>query len=252
VFYNNYKLKDFSIIPNFSNGQSNDLNFKLILSRNSLQAPLYPREGSNVSFTFQFTPPYSMFSGKDFAGVENSVKYKWLEYHKYRFQSEWYQKIYGNLVLKLAVKMGFMGYYNKDIGYAPFGRYQLGGDGMTMGSFFIGNEILSQRGYDVYESAATIFNKYVTEIRYPFSLSPTATIYGLVFADAANAWNSFKDYDPTRLNRDAGIGIRVFLPMFGLLGLDYGIGFDKYNPQNGVTGMKGLGKFTFMLGFEPE
>jgi len=252
VFYNNYKLKDFSIIPNFSNGQSNDLNFKLILSRNSLQAPLYPREGSNVSFTFQFTPPYSLFSGKDYAGVENSVRYKWLEYHKYRFQSEWYQKIYGNLVLKLAVKMGFMGYYNKDIGYAPFGRYQLGGDGMTMGSFFIGNEIISHRGYDVYESAATIFNKYVTEIRYPFSLSPTATIYGLVFADAANAWNSFKDYDPTRLNRDAGIGIRVFLPMFGLLGLDYGIGFDKYNPQTGNTGIKGLGKFTFMLGFEPE
>lgn len=251
VFYNNYRLKDFAIIPNFNNGTSNDLNFKLILSRNSLQAPLYPKEGSNVSFTFQFTPPYSLFSGKDFSNVENSVRYKWLEYHKYRFTSEWYHKIYGNLVLKLAVKMGFMGYYNKGIGYAPFGRYQLGNDGMTMGNFFIGNEIISHRGYDVYESSATIFNKYVTEIRYPFSLSPTATIYGLMFVDAANAWNSFKEYDPTRLNRDAGIGIRVFLPMFGLLGLDYGIGFDKYSPPQ-VTGIKGLGKFTFMLGFEPD
>jgi len=251
MFYNNYRLKDFAIIPQFNNGTSNDLNFKFVLSRNSLQNPLYPREGSNVSFTFQFTPPYSMFTGKDYSAESTAGKYKWLEYHKYRFVSEWYQKIYGNLVLKLSTKMGFMGYYNKDIGYSPFGRYQLGGDGMTMGNFFIGNEIISQRGYEVYASSATIFNKYVAEIRYPFSLSPTATIYGLAFTDAANAWANFSDYNPTKLNRDAGLGIRVFLPMFGLLGLDYGVGFDRYNPPN-VTGFKGMAKFTFMLGFEPD
>ena len=252
VFYNNYRLKEFAIIPQFNNGFSNDLNFKFILSRNSLESPLYPRGGSNVTFTFQFTPPYSMFSGKDYTALTDAGKYKWLEYHKYKFVSEWYQKIYGNLVLKLGAKMGFMGYYNKDIGYSPFGRYQLGGDGMTMGNFFIGNEIISQRGYEVYGSSATIFNKYVAEIRYPFSLSPTATIYGLMFADAANAWGSFKDYNPTKLNRDAGVGIRVFLPMFGLLGLDYGVGFDRYNKAQDITGLKGMAKFTFMLGFEPE
>jgi len=252
MFYNNYRLKNFAIVPQFSDGYSNDLNFKFILSRNSLESPLYPRGGSNVSFTFQFTPPYSMFSGRDYSSISTAERYKWLEYHKYRFVSEWYQKIHGNLVLKLAAKMGFMGYYNKDIGYSPFGRYQLGGDGMTMGNFFIGNEIISQRGYEVYGTATTIFNKYVAEVRYPFSLSPTATIYGLVFADAANAWGSFKDYNPTRLNRDAGVGIRVFLPMFGLLGLDYGVGFDRYNPANDVTGLKGMAKFTFMLGFEPD
>jgi outer membrane protein insertion porin family len=247
VYYNNYRLKEYELIPGFSNGYSNDLNLKFILSRNSVDGPLYPRGGTNVSFTFQFTPPFSGFTGKDYAGETNETKYKWIEYHKYRFVTDWYQKLYGNLVLRLGVKYGFMGYYNKDIGYAPFGRYQLGGDGMTMGAFFIGREIISQRGYDVYNSAATIFNKYVAEIRYPFSLSPTATIYGLGFVDAANAWNSFKEFNPTKLNRDAGVGIRVFLPMFGLLGLDYGLGFDK-----GANGIKGMGKFTFMLGFEPD
>ncbi len=252
VFYNNYRLKEFSIIPGFSNGFSNDLNFKLILSRNSIQSPLYPRAGSKLSFTFQFTPPFSAFSGKDYSESSNSEKYKWIEYHKYRFQSEWYQQIYGNFVLKLAAKYGFMGYYDKSIGYAPFGRYQLGGDGMTMGNFFTGTEIISQRGYPVYASAATIFNKYVAEIRYPFSLSPTATIYGLMFADAGNAWNRFSEFNPLKLNRDVGMGIRVFLPMFGLLGLDYGIGVDKYNPVSGTKGIKGMGQFTFMLGFEPE
>lgn len=252
VYYNNYRLKEFAIIPNFNNGQSNDLNFKFILSRNSLDQPLYPRAGANISFTFQFTPPYSAFSGKDYTDQPASVKYKWLEYHKYKFVADWYQKIHGNLVLRIAAKYGFMGYYNKSIGYAPFGRYQLGGDGMTMGNFYIGNEILRQRGYNVYATSATIFNKYECELRYPFSLSPTATIYGLAFVDAGNAWNTFADYDPTKLNRDFGLGIRVFLPMFGLLGLDYGVGVDKYNPSQQITGFKSLAKFTFMLGFEPE
>jgi outer membrane protein insertion porin family len=256
VFFNNYRLKNFPLIAgvDFTNGISNDFNFKIVLSRNSLDGPLYPRSGSNVSFTFQFTPPFSSFNGKDYATMNSEQKYRWIEYHKYRFVADWYQKVHGNLVLRLGMKYGFMGYYNRDLGYAPFGRYQLGGDGMTMGQFFIGREIISQRGYDVYAQAATIFNKYVAELRYPFSLSPTATIYGIAFVDAANAWSGFNNYNPLSLNRDAGLGIRVFLPMFGLLGLDYGIGFDKYNtsPLNQVTGFKNLAKFTFMLGFEPD
>lgn len=248
IFYNNYRLKEYPyLVPDFANGYSNDLNFKFILSRNSVDVPLYPRSGSNFAFTYTFTPPFSAFSGRDYTNEPNNTKYKWIEYHKYKFVADWYQKLHGNFVLRLGVKYGFMGYYNKDIGYSPFGRYQLGGDGMTMGSFFIGKEIVSQRGYDVYASSATIFNKYVAEVRYPFSLSPTATIYGLAFMDAANAWEKFSDFNPTKLNRDAGVGIRLYLPMFGLLGLDYGLGFDK-----GGTGIKGLGKFTFMLGFEPD
>jgi len=252
LYYNNYRLKQYALVPNFTDGYSNDLHFKFIISRNSIDVPLYPRSGSNVMFTFQATPPFSAFTDKDYTNESADKKYKWIEYHKYKFTADWYHRIYGNLVLRVAAKYGFLGYYNSGIGFAPFERFQLGGDGLSGYSYFIGKDIVSQRGYDVYAGSATIFNKYVAEVRYPFSLSPTATIYGLAFVDAANAWDRFADYNPFKLNRDAGLGIRIFLPMFGLLGLDYGVGIDKYDPANGVSGLKGLAKFTFMLGFEPE
>jgi len=252
VNYNNYRLKNYALITDFTDGYSNNLYLKLVLARYSIDQPLYPRSGSNISLTMQFTPPYSSFSGKDYSGEPTSQKYKWIEYHKYRFTADWYQRIAGNLVFKFSTKYGFMGYFNKDIGYSPFERFQLGGDGLSGYSYFVGKDIIAQRGYDVYAQQAVIFNKYTAEVRYPFSLSPTATIYGLVFVDAANAWNSFKEYNPIKLNRDAGVGIRIYLPMFGLLGLDYGIGFDKYDPSNGITRFKDLSKFTFMLGFEPD
>lgn len=252
IFYNNYRLKNYALIPDFSNGYSNDLHFKFVLSRNSIDRPLYPRSGSNVSFTLQITPPFSAFSDIDYKGETADKKFKWIEYHKYKFTADWYQKIYGNFVLRLAAKYGFLGYYNSGIGFSPFERFQLGGDGLSGYSYFIGKDIISQRGYDVYGSEATIFNKYTAEVRYPFSLSPTATIYGLVFMDAANAWDRFSNFNPTKLNRDVGVGIRIFLPMFGMLGLDYGIGLDKYDPASGATGLKDLAKFNFMLGFEPE
>jgi outer membrane protein insertion porin family len=252
VFYNNYRLKDYALVPNFTNGYSNDFHFKFVLSRNSIDVPLYPRSGSNISFTFQVTPPYSAFSGNDYSVEAPQQKYKWIEYHKYKFTADFYQKIYGNLVLRYAAKYGFLGYYNQGIGFSPFERFQVGGDGLSGYSYFIGKDIISQRGYEVYNSAATIFNKYQCELRYPFSLSPTATIYGLMFADAANAWDNFGQYNPFKLNRDVGLGVRIFLPMFGLLGLDYGIGIDRYNQANGTTGLKDIAKFNFMLGFEPE
>jgi outer membrane protein insertion porin family len=249
VYYNNYRLKNYALVPGFSDGYCNDLYFKFVLSRSSIDQPLYPRSGANISFSFMFTPPYSAFSGRDYASESLAGKYKWLEYHKYRFTADWYQKVHGNLVLRLAAKYGFIGYYNNDIGYSPIGRYQLGGDGINGYTFFLAKEIISHRGYEIYASNATIFNKYTVELRYPFSLSPTATIFGLAFADAANAWNSFSEYNPTRLNRDFGLGIRLYLPMFGLLGLDYGIGIDR---NTGGTPFKDLAKFTFMLGFEPD
>ncbi|RYE18262.1 MAG: outer membrane protein assembly factor, partial [Sphingobacteriales bacterium] len=253
VNYQNYKLKDYALINNFTNGTSNNLFFKLVLARYTVDQPLYPRSGSNISFTFQFTPPYSGISGEDFSNESTAAKYKWIEYHKYRFTAEWYQKIAGNLVFKLAGKYGFLGYYNPDLGYSPFERFQLGGDGLSGQNFFIGRDIIAHRGYkDPYAQNATIFNKYTAEVRYPFSLSPTSTIYGLAFVEAANAWNSFDAYNPFKLNRSAGLGVRVFLPMFGLLGLDYGVGFDRYDPANGVTKFKDISSFTFMLGFEPD
>ena len=252
IYYNNYRLNNYALVSDFSNGFSNDMHFKFVISRNSIDQPLYPRAGSNVSFTLQLTPPYSSFSNTDYSKESTDNKYKWIEYHKYKFTADFYQKIYGNLVVRMATKVGFLGYYNTGIGFSPFERFQVGGDGLSGYSYFVGKDIISQRGYEVYNSAATIFNKFTAEIRYPFSLSPTATIYGLAFADAANGWDNFKQYNPTKLNRDVGIGIRIFLPMFGLLGLDYGIGLDRYNPATGATGFKDMAKFNFMLGFEPE
>ena len=252
LYYNNYRLKQYALVPNFSDGYSNDLHFKFILSRNSVDKPLYPTAGSNLAFTFQVTPPYSAFTGRDYSVEAPNEKYKWIEYHKYKFTADFYQKIYGNLVMRFASKYGFLGYYNQGIGYSPFERFQVGGDGLSGYSYFVGKDIISQRGYEVYASAATIYNKYTAEIRYPFSLSSTATIYGLAFVDAANAWDNFSQYNPFKLNRDAGLGIRIFLPMFGLLGLDYGIGIDRYDAASGNTSLKNIAKFNFMLGFEPE
>ncbi|PQJ09670.1 outer membrane protein assembly factor [Flavipsychrobacter stenotrophus] len=252
LYYNNYRLKNYALVDNFNNGFSNDLHFKFVLSRNNIDQPLYPRSGANVSFTFQITPPFSAFSGNDYSGETPANKYKWIEYHKYKFTADFYQKVAGNLVLRLASKYGFLGYYNKDIGFSPFERFQLGGDGLSGYSYFVGKDIVAQRGYEVYANSATIYNKYTAELRYPFSLAPTATIYGIMFVDAANAWNTFKDYNPFKLNRDVGVGIRLYLPMFGLLGLDYGIGLDRYDPNNGIKSVKDIAKFNFMLGFEPE
>lgn len=253
VNYNNYKLKDYAfLLDDFTDGQSNNVALKMILARYSVNQPLYPTSGSNINLTMMFTPPFSAFSGKDYSHLPNSEKYKWIEYHKYRFTAEWYQRIAGNLVFKLATKYGFLGYYNSEIGQSPFERFQLGGDGLSGRNFFIGKDIIAHRGYEIYRDNATIFNKYTAEVRYPFSLSPTSTIFGLVFVEAANAWGSFRDYNPFKLNRAAGVGVRLFLPMFGLLGLDYGIGFDRFDRATGNTGLGNIAKFTFMLGFEPD
>lgn len=256
INYQNYQLNKYTnLLPNFTDGYSNNLQGKLSIQRYTLDAPQYPRNGSDISLNFSFTPPYSTFSGIDYATANQTTKYKWVEYHKYRFKADWYKQIVGNLVFKFSTKMGFLGYYNPDIGISPFERFQLGGDGLSGMNYFIGKDVISQRGYNVYADNMTIFNKYVAEIRYPFSLNPSTTIFGLIFADAANAWNKFSDFNPTRLNRDIGVGIRLYLPMFGLLGLDYGIGLDRYNFNmngNNKTSLKDMSKITFMLGFEPD
>lgn len=250
--YQNYFLKDYQLFSaaGFSNGSANNIFAKLTLARNSLDQPLYPRSGSNISLSVQFTPPYSLFSDKDYENITTKDRYKWVEYHKYRFNADWYQRIAGDLILKVSAKLGFVGNYNKKLGFSPFERFQLGGDGLSGNTFMVGKDIISQRGYDVYlNDSATIFNKYSVELRYPFSLNPSATIYGLIFADGANVWNSMKDYNPLQLNRSVGAGVRIFLPMFGLLGLDYGIGLDRYVPG---ASLSSYAKFTFMLGFEPD
>ncbi len=252
VNYQRFNLKSYNLLEGFNTGVANNLYFRIGLSRYSVDQPLYPRSGSDINFTFQFTPPYSAFSDKDISTQTPQEKFKFVEYHRYRFNANWYQRVVGNLVLKMGAKYGFLGYYNSQIGYSPFERFQVGGDGLTGQNFFVGRDIIAHRGYEIYAQNATVFNKYQLELRYPFSLSPTSTIYGLAFFDMANGWATFKDYNPFQLRRSAGVGIRLFLPMFGLMGLDYGIGFDRYDPANGVTSLKDMGKFNFMLGFEPE
>lgn len=249
--YQYYFLKDYTLFSNFENGSANNLSLNLTISRYTVDQPIYPRSGSNISLSFMFTPPYSSFSDKNYSALSTEEKYRWVEYHKYKFKAEWYQKIAGNFVLKLAMKYGFLGYYNKQIGFSPFEHFQVGGDGMSGFNYFVGRDIISLRGYDVEDVApdATIFNKYTAEVRYPFSLNPSATIYGLAFLEAGNGWSNFRTYSPFQLYRSAGIGVRIFLPMFGLLGLDYGLGIDKLG--NGVKFSNAF-KFTFMLGQEPE
>lgn len=247
--YQRYNIQDYSFFGDFTRGSANNLSMKITLARYSLDQPLYPRSGSNIVLSTQFTAPYSLFSNKDYANMASSDKFKWIEYHKYRFTAEWYQRLKGNLILKLATKHGYLAYYNQLL-QSPFERFQVGGDGLS-GFTIYGRDIIAQRGYEIYSSTngATIFNKYQAEVRYPFSLNPSSTIFGLAFFDAANAWDSYKSFNPFQLKRSVGLGVRVFLPMFGLLGLDYGLGIDRLTPG---TKFGQATKFSFMLGFEPE
>jgi outer membrane protein insertion porin family len=247
--YQLYNIRDYTFFSDFTRGQANNLSFKVTLARYSVDQPLFPRGGSNILLSGQFTAPYSLFSNKDYTNLAASDKYKWIEYHKYRFTAEWYQKVKGNLILKLAAKHGYLAYYTPAL-QSPFERFQVGGDGLS-GFTIYGRDIIANRGYEIYSSSAgaTIFNKYVAEARYPFSLNPSSTIYGLAFFEAANAWDNFKSFNPFQLKRSVGLGVRIYLPMFGLLGLDYGLGLDRLTPG---TKFGQATKFSFMLGFEPE
>lgn len=267
--YQRYKLKDYNIFPGMRNGISNNISLKITLARNSAGPnPIFPTMGSNFIFSTQLTPPYSLFG----SGVSTDIdKYKWVEFHKERFTAEWYVPIgqprgeekNKQFILKAAAKFGFLGRYSKKSILSPFERFQLGDAGMSNTYGLLGYDIIAHRGYPVYDNSNpkinpdlsqardffTIFNKYTLELRYPFSTAANSTIYGLVFFEAANGWYDIKDYNPFQLRRSVGVGMRFFLPMFGLLGFDYGIGLDRIN---GNTGIKGAAKFTFMLGQEPD
>lgn len=233
-----YNLKNYTGIFAFGdgNGTYNSISYGITLSRNSVDAPIYPRKGSEVSIGLEVTPPYSMFSNKDYSVMEDQDKYKWIEYHKWDIKAAFYQKIAGNLVVMARLKYGFLGAYNTDIGVTPFERYYLGGDGLSGYSNFDGRQIVGMRGYSnesltplyYYNEnvGGTIYNKNTIELRYPLSLNPSATIYALTFLEAGNSWLKFDDFDPFALYRSAGFGVRIFLPMFGVLGLDWGYGFD--------------------------
>lgn len=260
--FQTYKLDNWTS-SNFiiTDGTSNNFNVNFTLSRSSIDAPYFPKRGSNFSLSLALTPPYSAFNNKDYSVMENNDKYRFIEYHKWKVKAEWFLQIKGNLVLRTAAKLGFMGYYNKDIGYSPFERFELGGDGLSNFQFF-GRDIIALRGYEVGtpSSGSPFYNKFTTELRYAFSTNPSSTIYAHAFFEAGNYWNNIKEYNPFELARTVGLGVRIFLPMFGLLGFDYGIGFDKEMFENVVIEkptsfgdfLGKYGKFTIVLGFEPE
>jgi outer membrane protein insertion porin family len=247
-----------------SQGNYNNYSMSLTLVRATINDPLFPKEGSSFSITTQFTPPYSLLNNKDYSNLSTQERFRWLEYHKWRIDAEWYTTLTGKFVLRAQAKVGVLGSYNNAVGTSPFERFQLGGDGINNRQFgFAGFDIISMRGYEItdieanldarnQQIATPVFNKFTLELRYPLSLNPSSTIYVHAFAQGGNAWRDIRDFNPFEIKRSAGMGLRVFLPMFGTLGFDYGIGFDKTLPPGERPSFKNMGDFNIILGFEPD
>jgi outer membrane protein insertion porin family len=280
--YQRYHLNDWGSNFFINDGFSHVVNMNISLSRSSQDQMIYPRRGSAFSLSLKITPPYSAFKKDEFwhisdaeklavrddisdnysylseyqidqyaeteiANRENSLKFKFIEYHKWKFNGAWYTSLFGNLVMATKSEFGFLGFYDPDIGVSPFEKFDLGGSGM-MGYNLYGTDIIALRGYpdgsltpqsvvvrngsNVQINNGNLYVKYTLEMRYPFSLNPSATIFGLVFLEGGNAWQKFNEFNPFLIKRSAGVGIRAFLPMFGMLGIDYGWGFDLPNSGN--------------------
>jgi outer membrane protein insertion porin family len=240
----------------FSNGTSYNIRLTQELTRNSLDAPIYPTTGSNIRFTLQGTPPYSLFNNIDYNIATQQQIYKFVEYYKVKFDAQWFARIVGKLVLMSQVRFGFLGEYDSDVPPSPFERFKLGGDGMASYQYLQGSDIVGLRGYQNFSiipvgtnynttdnPGSTIYDKFTFEIRHPVIQSQSATIFVLLFAEGGNVWNSFDDFSPFDVRRSVGVGTRVFLPIFGLLGLDYGYGFD---PIPGIPGAN-KGQFSFSI-----
>ena len=238
------------------NGQFNLISYNFVLSRNSVSQPIYPRNGSEFQLGLEITPPYSLLSSKDYSSLEENEKYKWIEMHRWSFKAAWYTELYDKLVMMTRVRFGYLGHFNSQIGPTPFHRYYLGGDGLNnismdsrelVGMRGYGNNALTPGYYNNSSSGGTggnLMTKYTLEMRYPLSLNPQATIYALTFLEAGNCWLGFENFNPFEVKRSAGLGVRIFLPMFGLLGLDWGYGFDDVY---GTTG-ENHSQFHFSIG----
>ncbi len=259
--YQRYNVDNSYFIPGFQKGVANDLALIASISRYSLDNPQFTRSGSQFTLSATFNPPYSVLRG-----TPSADKFKWIEGHKWMFDGDWYSPLVGKFVLHAKANLGFLGKYTASSQYSPFGRFILGGAGLGMqNAMNVGAELIGLRGYDegvVHELSmdeaerlrkgeitlsrlgGLAYSKYTAEIRYPVSLNPQATIFLQVFAEAGNSWGSYKDFNPFKLRRTAGIGARIFMPAFGLLGLDFGKGFD---PIPGISN-RGLKSFTFSIG----
>ena len=255
----------------FDDGVAHNINYSINLSRNSTDQQIYPRQGSEFSFSLQLTPPFSLFRRYDLDANGNKVpvkswrdinydnwegrdRFKWIEYNKWKFSGAVYSKLAGDLVLMTRAQFGYLGYYNRNWGYSPFEGFLVGGDGMS-GYYSYGTEVIALRGYENYSLtpqepskyntsgysyAGNVYDKFTVELRYPVILQPQSTIYALAFLEGGNCWSDIKKFNPFEIKRSAGVGVRIFLPMVGLLGVDWGYGFD------GPSGQKS--QFHFVIG----
>ena len=277
VLYNGFSWQTYQLNNWYSgyfiidDGVTHNISYTLSLIRNSTDQQIYPRTGSEFSFSLQLTPPFSLFRKYDFDADGNKVpvnsykdinydnwsgkdRYKWIEYHKWKFSAATYSKLIGDLVLMTRAQFGYLGYYNRNWGYSPFEGFLVGGDGMS-GYYSYGTEMVALRGYENnsltpylpskynangYAYAGNVYDKFTIELRYPVILQPQSTIYALAFLEGGNCWSDIKDFNPFNIKRSAGVGVRIFLPMVGLLGVDWGWGFD------GPEGSKS--QFHFVIG----
>ncbi|MCQ2167447.1 MAG: outer membrane protein assembly factor BamA [Bacteroidales bacterium] len=255
----------------FDDGIANNISYSFNLMRNSSDQQIYPRTGSEFNFSLQLTPPFSLFRKYDYNEEGKKVpvanwrdvnydnwtaqnRYKWIEYHKWKFSATVYSKLVGDLVLMTRAQFGYLGYYNRKWGYSPFEGFLVGGDGMSGYSTY-GQEVISLRGYENYSLtpyqvtaynsngyayAGNVYDKFTVELRYPVILQPSSTIYALAFLEGGNCWADIREFNPFQIKRSAGVGVRIFLPMVGLLGVDWGYGFD--DAQSGKS------QFHFVIG----
>ena len=254
ISYQYYNLNNyFTGLFTFGDGESNNIAYTIALSRNNTYTnPVFPLGGSTFTISAKLTPPFSLISGRDYSNLgeekefqtiingvpvpDNALidqeKFKWLEFYKIKFSGAWYTNIFDKLVLKTQADFGFLGTYNKDRGEIPFERFYLGGDGM-MNYSLDGRENIALRGYENQSlssnNGSLLYNKFTFELRYPISLKPAASIYALSFLESGKGYDSFKDFNPFNSKRSGGFGVRIFMPAFGLLGIDFGYGFDNPN-----------------------
>ena len=233
--YKYYDVVNDTRFPVFSKGIANDISLQYTIQRSSVSAPTYPQSGSNFTFLSKATLPYSSLTSKDYSLLSPQERYKYLEYYRLKFTAEWFLPLSKDkkLILMSRFGMGYLGAYNKAKGVSPFERYSMGGSGLSGVNQIGGISILALRGYEDQSISSAggdpIVAKYTIELRYPISLNPQATFFALAFLEGGNTFPTFDKFNPFNVKRTAGIGIRVFLPMFGMLGLDYGLGFDKLN-----------------------
>ena len=255
--YSQYQTQNYPVIPGASTGTFNNITLNTTLARNSIDNPTYTRRGSSLSLSLNLTPPYSLLN------PDHPSNNQWIEFHKWMFDASWFTPIVGKLVLNTRAHFGYLGTYNSNRQIGPFERFKMGGAGLGYnggGNYLVGTDYVGLRGYDDPGQAYAIptaqgqqaggiaFNKYVLEMRYPVSLNPAATVYVLAFAEAGNAFDTYQNYNPYKLYRSAGVGARIFMSAFGLLGFDFGHGFDSVIPVNPGNSKQDFNKFHFIIG----